>query len=607
MSQELTRRSFAKWSAAAAAGTAFAGLVGIEGAGGALASEAESEEKGEWKIGGCLYNCSCGSSRCLLRIYTEDGVPLIVESDHEDEDTIGNPQRRACLRGYAQVSRLSSPSRLKYPMKRKSWSPEEPNGHLRGIDEWERISWDEALDIVASQTHAIIDKYGPKSIFLSGYDSQTGSVHLWDPMYSNFYALGAGLNAKWGTISLGAWDFPSLFMAGTLNAADSLSLLKSKIHLLFGCNWAANKGGNTAYHLSVAREQGAKVIIVDPWFNQTAQAVADQWIPIKPGTDAALMIGMMYHWAANGLQRQDYLDKYCLGFDADHMPDGAPAEGNFKDYLLGTYDGEPKTPEWAEKICGVPAADIVALAEEIIACDDVNFFGGQSISKIPAGVFVCQAFWTMAFMHGRLGTGGSFASWIGHAEHNYSSVRYANPGPNVDVKGTNPRSPFIPPLTVVTPSFNSLDPEDKSWDVLECSELWQNMLDGEYGSEKMPGGKRPVDIHMVYAGVRGNYLNQMPNANAGIKAWRSMDFVVAGTPFFDSNAKYADVILPYAVSMEEGNLAWQYNSDTVLWMDRVQEPPYEAKPMFWVAEAMAERLGLDPKVVLPFTDAERCY
>ena len=151
MSSSLTRRNFFKWSAVAAGTTSLVGLAGCApqegGDGGEQKQPPAKEETGTWVTAPCKYNCSCGSSRCLLRIYTEDGVPLIVESDHEDEDTIGNPQRRACLRGYAQVSRLSSPSRLKYPMKRKSWSPEEPNGHLRGIDEWERISWDEALDI----------------------------------------------------------------------------------------------------------------------------------------------------------------------------------------------------------------------------------------------------------------------------------------------------------------------------------------------------------------------------------------------------------------------------------------------------------------------------
>ena len=80
-----------------------------------------------------------------------------------------------------------------------------------------------------------------------------------------------------------------------------------------------------------ARRAG-KVVIIEPWLNQTAQALADEWIPIRPGTDTAFCIGMMYHQIENGLYDQDFLDKYCVGFDADHMPEGAPAEDNFKDH-----------------------------------------------------------------------------------------------------------------------------------------------------------------------------------------------------------------------------------------------------------------------------------
>lgn len=95
-----------------------------------------------------------------------------------------------------------------------------------------------------------------------------------------------------------------------------------------------------------------------------------------------------------------------MGFDAEHMPEGADPKDNFKDYVLGTYDKEPKTPEWAEAICGVPAADIRRLAEEIAGTEKVNFFAGQSTTKIPAGEMFAQAFYTLAMMHGGLGTPG---------------------------------------------------------------------------------------------------------------------------------------------------------------------------------------------------------
>ena len=191
-----------------------------------------------------------------------------------------------------------------------------------------------------------------------------------------------------------------LFMTAASSKPRCPKPAESQLHFHFGNNWAANKAGTAPLQLNYAKEQGAKLDIVDPWLNQTAAAIADEWVPILPGTDTAFCLGMMYHQVENNLQNQEFLDTYCVGFDAEHMPEGADPKENFKDYLLGTYDGEPKTPEWAEAICGVPAATTRRLAEEIAKTEKVDFFAGQSTTKIPAGEMFGQAFYTLAFMHG---------------------------------------------------------------------------------------------------------------------------------------------------------------------------------------------------------------
>ena len=208
------------------------------------------------------------------------------------------------------------------------------------------------------------DNYGPKSILAAAY-SDIGEEYF-DPIVCLLNAKGGALHHELGTVSLGAWPLTELFMVGSLfEAPDALTLEESQLHFHFGNNWAANKAGNTAYQLQHAKEMGGKIIIVDPWLNQTAAALADEWVPIIPGTDTAFCLGMMYHQIENGLYNQEFLDKYCVGFDKDHMPEGIPAEMNFKDYVMGVLDGEAKTPEWAEAICGVPAETIRRLAEEI--------------------------------------------------------------------------------------------------------------------------------------------------------------------------------------------------------------------------------------------------
>lgn len=416
MSNDLTRRSFVKWGTAAAGAATLAGFTGCAPSGQENAQkeglsdtgDAPAEETGAWLTGACMNNCSCGSSRCLLKVYVEDGVPLKIRTDEQDEDSIEVPQRRACPRGRAQVSNMTSPARIKYPMKRKGWSPDNPNGGMRGKDEWERLSWDEALDYIAAEMKKAYDNYGPRSILCAGYDD-IGDTYF-DPVVCLLNVMGGAVHHDMGTVSLGSWPLPEMLMTGGMLAApDSLAIQDSQLHFHFGNNWMANKGGNTAYQLDYAKREGGKVIIVEPWLNQTAQAVADEWVPIVPGTDTAFCIGMAYHMIENNLQDQAFLDKYCVGFDAEHMPEGADPKDNFKDYVLGTYDKEPKTPEWAEAICGVPAADIRRLAEEIAGTEKVNFFAGQSTTKIPAGEMFAQAFYTLAMMHGGLGTPGNYA------------------------------------------------------------------------------------------------------------------------------------------------------------------------------------------------------
>jgi len=601
MSATLSRRSFVRWSTVAAGAASLAGFTGNLGI--AVAEEA-AEEKGVWKTGACMNNCSCGSSRCLLKVYVEDGVPLKIRTDEQDPDTIEVPQRRACPRGRARISSTLAPTRVKYPMKRKNWSPEAPNGELRGVDEWERITWEEALDIIAEQTKKGIEEHGIRSILCAAYDD-IGDTYF-DPVICLYNALGGAVHHDAGTVSLGSWPAPSQFMTGDIMPApDYLSMAKSDLHFHFGNNWQANKGGNTAYQMQYAKEQGGKWIIVEPWLNQTAQAIADEWVAIRPGTDTAFCIGMAYHMIENNLQDQDFLDTYCVGFDAEHMYPGAPVEDNFKDYVLGTYDGEPKTPEWAEAICGVPAADIRRLAEEIAAAETVDFFAGQSTTKIPAGEMFAQAFYTLALMHGGIGKPGNYMGWIGLHE-GMSTLPSVMSGDSSNGFGLNPVNPLKPASLINLPLFDSI-PDPEAWEQIDFSECWQSILDGAYGREWWPGGKKEIDIHQIYSGGYENSLNSLPNANAGIKAWRKMDFVWGAHTVFCPSAQYCDVLLPVCTWWEKNELAWTNNSETLYWSEKVLEPLYESKPETYVAEELAKRLGLDPKVVNTMTDAERTY
>ncbi|MDR0514286.1 MAG: molybdopterin-dependent oxidoreductase [Coriobacteriaceae bacterium] len=607
----LTRRSFLAWSALAGGTAALAGgLAGcnLSTAGPSLQETGGKAPAGVWKTGACMNNCSCGSSRCLLRVYVEDGVPLKVRTDEEGTESIEVLQRRACPRGRAQINNMLSPARIKYPMKRKGWSPGNPNGQMRGKDEWERISWDEALDYIAAEMKKVIDQYGTKGILCSA-SSAIGYTYF-DQTVCLLDALGGSLHNEAGTISFGSWSVADTHMIGgwgMMNGLHPLCMKDSQLHVLFGCNWVSNKGGNTAYQLSWAREQGSKVIIIDPWLNQTAQALADEWIPILPGTDTALVIGICYHWIENNQYDQEYLDKYTIGFDADHMPEGAPKEENWKDYVLGTYDGEPKTPEWAEKRCNVPAARIRELAEQIAAAKTVNFAAAQSTSKIPAGEQFVQSFYTMALMHGGIGSRGNCMGWAGMREVGAAGLSIGDPLG----KATHPVNPLNPTgapvyMAYPIPQWSALQ-DTSAWENLEPSECWQSILDGEYGRDIWPGGKKPLDIHAIYFGGYANGLNALPNANAGIKAVRKMDFVWGANPFFDPSRQYCDIVLPVAAWWEKADVANSGMAEVVYWYDQIMPPLFEARTEGHIAEELAKRMGVDPAKVNTMTYKERGF
>lgn len=186
---------------------------------------------------------------------------------------------------------------------------------------------------------------------------------------------------------------------------------------------------------------------------------------------------------------------------------------------------------------------------------------------------------------------------------------YVVSGDSSNGAGKNPENPLTPPVIMVVPDFAKIVEEkmEDTWEHLDYTECWQRILEGEYGRDCWPGGKRPLDIHMIYAGGFENSLNSLPNANAGIEVFRKVDFVWGANPFFDPSRQYCDIVLPVAAWWEKGNVAWTNNSDTVYWADHIMDPLYEAKPETWISEELAKRLDIDPKIVNTMTDSEREY
>jgi anaerobic dimethyl sulfoxide reductase subunit A len=399
----VSRRSFLKWSAvvggtASLAGGLHLGLEAVE-----AAAEAQ-EDPGKWIMAACWHNCG---GRCPNIALVKDGVVVRQKTDDMHPDSPDYPQQRGCARGRSQRQQVFGADRIKYPMKRKNWAPGGGQKELRGKDEWVRITWDEALDIVASELVRIRDTYGQASILTPRFESRL--LNAW-----------GGSMSSWGVSSEGAFPLPNALMAGYGNAPnDRMTYRKSRLVVLWGSNPSVSSAGNPTYNYRQAKLAGAKFIFVDPYQNQSSQALADEWIPVRPGTDTALLLGMAYHMITNDLQDQDFLDKYTVGFDRNHMPEGADPKENFKDYVLGTYDGEPKTPEWASKICGTDPMTIRHFAQEVATVKPMVWSSSWAPARTFRGAQYCQAFYTVGWMTGNVGIDGGSVGPSAHSGASY--------------------------------------------------------------------------------------------------------------------------------------------------------------------------------------------
>lgn len=156
---ELNRRSFLKWSAVIGGSTALIGIIpeGFK----QMVPLAHAEEKGRWIPASCWHDCG---SKGFNKAYVVDGLPVKQGTDETIKDSPNCPQLRACAKGRSQRNHLLSAGRLKYPLKRKHWKPGGGNKELRGKDEWVRISWDEALDLMATEMLRIKGEHGNKAV-----------------------------------------------------------------------------------------------------------------------------------------------------------------------------------------------------------------------------------------------------------------------------------------------------------------------------------------------------------------------------------------------------------------------------------------------------------
>ena len=547
-------------------------------------------EGGKWAPAPCLHNCG---GRCLVKAYVKDGVILRQKTDDFSTDDALNRQQRACLRGFSQQHQARGADRLKYPMKRKHWQPGSPNGLLRGRDEWERISWDEAAQIIADEIRRISSTYGDHAILCS-----RGGEEL-------LQKLGVNYLKSWNTSSWGAW-----YLAPVLGFADGISLhdcnndrldmLSCEVVVAFGYNPAWSSLGNAMNYAKAWKENGTRFILFDPVYTDTAGTLDAQWIPIRPGTDMAAMLAMAYVLLTedeNGsLLDRDFLDRCCLGHDAAHMPPDAKDGETFFGYLLGECDGTPKTPQWAERICGVPTDTLRETAYALGRQHRAALLCGYAAARHYNAEQLPQLTIALGAMGGHIGQSGHCTgptAWNHTNNYGPRLIQPGSPGDTGEMRGTG------------KPGYVA---ECERWDAVlgrpyNPTALWRRVKDAGRNWQQVIGEfdltRRPqrvtASVKMIWNGKAAS-LSCAEGAKRGIEAHRAVEFVVAQGHFLTPTNRYADIVLPITTEWERESSGYiwagDYMRDALMVSDKVVEPYFEAKSDEEAYQLIGEKLGL---------------
>jgi anaerobic dimethyl sulfoxide reductase subunit A len=518
----------------------------------------------------CTVNCG---SRCPLRMHVVDGEITYVETDNTGDDQYdGLHQVRACLRGRSMRRRVYNPDRLKYPMKRVG---------ARGEGKFERITWEEAYDTLAASMKDIIGKYGNEAIYLNyGTGTLGGTMtRSWPPGSTLIARLmnccGGYLNHYGDYSTAQITEGLNYTYGGWADGNSPSDIENSKLVVLFGNNPGETRmsGGGVTYYLEEARKKSnARMIIIDPRYTDTGAGREDEWIPLRPGTDAALVAALAYVMISENSVDQPFLDKYCVGYDEKTLPAGAPANGHYKAYILGSGpDGIAKTPQWAAKITGIPADKIVKLGREIGQAKPAFIAQGWGPQRHANGELTSRAISMLSILTGNVGINGGNS---GAREGSYSL-------------------PFVRMPTLENPVQTSISMFMWTDAIFRATEMTAKR-DGVRGKDKLD-----VPIKFIWNYASNCLINQHSEINKThdiLQDDKKCEMIVVIDNHMTSTAKYADILLPDCTASEQMDFCLDAscgNMDYVIFADQVIKPRFECKTIYEMTTELAKRMGVE--------------
>jgi anaerobic selenocysteine-containing dehydrogenase len=448
------------------------------------------------RLGTTVYKTECFicNQGCDAAVHVRDGVVVRVEGDTTSEVTKGI----LCAKGLASKEILYHPERLLHPMRRTG---------ARGEGKWERMTWDEAFDTIVDNLQSIEERYGGESILLA-----TGTNRGW-VRYFNRFANAYG--KQWMGPGIAQCFYPrmagQILVLGT-NAMENPDYHGTRCMIIWGCNptntWPIKGSG-----MMEAWRRGARMIVVDPFFSEAASK-ADLWLQLRPGTDAALALGMLHVIQAEGLYDRMFVERWCFGFDE--------LVTRLKEY----------PPERVEQITWVPAELIREAARLYATTRPGSITQCLSIDQNADTISTSRSIAMLAAVTGNIDVpGGNLITMLAKGA----------PVPDETGKGFlsetqhqrrlgRAQYPFLAgEACVLAPSAHN-------------HAAWEAMLTG-----------RPYPIKAVYC-HGSNMLLSYANTKSVTEALMNLDFLVVADLFLTETAAVADVVLPAASWMERSSV-----------------------------------------------------
>ncbi len=500
---------------------------------------------------------NCGS-RCIIRAHVKDGKINKISTQTQKEAG-ERPALSACAKGFHYHETFLSETRLKYPMKRIG---------KRGEGKFQRISWEEAVEIIAKEWIRIRDTYGVGSRYVS-YATGVIALLRGSSLVKRLLALDGGYLDYYNSYSTACVSYTTPYLYGTSMTGSSPStILDSNLIILWGHNPAETRfDGEWMYYLKKAKEKNIPIVVIDPRQSDTALQLNAKWIPLKPSTDAALMDAMAYVIYTEDRYDKQFVENCCIGFDKDHMPDGIDGKESYVSYLLGEKDGIKKTPQWASEITGVSVSDIEWLARAYGCKKPAALIPGYGVQRHGNGEQATRGGIMLACLTGNVGVSGGWAAGAGYL-HRYSMP--SMPLINNPYRGSIPTFLWTDGITHGTS---------------------MTKLDGLEGVEQLDS-----NIKMLFnlgGNIIGNQHSDLRKTKRILEDTEQCEFIVCSDLFMTASAKFADILLPATSMFEDENIVvtWE-GGDMIGFQNKIVEPIGESRFEYdWLAE-VAQHLGL---------------